>query len=144
MNARYDDLQAEYVADLRKVLPPVMAWWKEHAGRGPEKMQDAKSLNSFEQRWPMGPVAHPRVLEVVRIYYLRILELNRENETNKQPDAAPEEGDWGSDDDSDDVDFALPVDLLVNDLKTAAPDLFEIMTFLVFVPVGLSPGGEYC
>lgn len=145
MDERYEKLQAEYVADLRKIMPPVLEWWKRNAGRTPDKMGNSKSLNDFEARWPMGPVAHPRVLHVVRTYYLKINRLNRENELNRQPDDKPPvESDWGADDDADDdVSFALPIDLLVNDLEEIDPDLFKILSFLVFVPVGLAPDGEY-
>ncbi|WP_208603647.1 hypothetical protein [Mesorhizobium loti] len=82
---------------------------------------------------------------MLRTYYLAVHALNREFETLRPPlDTTPRESDWGTDDEEADVPFVLPIDLLVNDLESIAPDLYEIMSNLVFVPVGLAPDGEYC
>ncbi|RRH97420.1 hypothetical protein EH240_20890 [Mesorhizobium tamadayense] len=145
MNRRYQELQDTYLAELRSILPPILSWWKEHAVRPPAEMGTGGNRNDFERRWPLGPVAHPRVLAVLRTYYLAVLALNREFETLRPPqDTTPRESDWGIDDEEADVPFVLPIDLLVNDLESIAPDLYEIMSNLVFVPVGLAPDGEYC
>jgi hypothetical protein len=144
MHQRYKDIQDAYIAELRAILPPVLDWWSKHAVRPPAQMGQGGNRNDFERRWPFGPVAHPRVLDVLRTYYLAVHALNREFETLRPPeDEGPRESDWGADDEELDVPFVLPIDLLVNDLEAIAPDLHEIMSNLVFVPVGLAPNGEY-
>ena len=144
MTRTYEDIQSEYLVEVHKIIPSVLEWWRARAVR-PPSLDEGKPQNDFEARWPLGPAAHPRILHVVRIYFLQTYELNRENERRRTPrDDAPNESDWGTDDKGDDVKFYLPIDLLVNDIEEVDPDVYEVVSGLVFVPVGLSPAGEYC
>ena len=49
---------------------------------------------------------------------------------------------WGKDSEGTSTRYALPIDLLVNELKAVAPDLHDIMQGMLFVPIGADPEGE--
>jgi hypothetical protein len=99
-------------------------------------------MTDFHRRWPAGPVAHPRIIAVFRQYFFEVEELNER--TAAAEDARPGEDVeiWGKDVDSAVRSQVRPIDLLVNDLANVAPDLFEIMQGLVFVPIGMDPDGQ--
>jgi hypothetical protein len=144
MDARYQEIQSRYLAEMRVILPDIMAWWRTNAVRDPSDLT-GPARNAFEARWPAGPTAHPRVLHVFRKYFLEIDQLNLENEENEADGGvAPREEDWGTDDVDDESDFQLPVDILVDDLPDVAPDIYALVKGMVFVPIGLSPDEEYC
>jgi hypothetical protein len=145
MDKRYKGLQERYLAEMRTILPTVMAWWKANAVRDPAELKTSTPQNEFEARWPAGPTAHPRVLHVFRKYFLEIDALNLDNESRRTSDrVAAKDSDWGKDEDPEEVDFQLPIDLLVDDLPTVAPDVYELVKGLVFVPIGLNPDEEFC
>lgn len=85
MDKRYKEIQARYLAEMRTILPAVMAWWKAHAVRDPSELVGSVPQNDFEARWPAGPTAHPRVLHVFRKYFLEIDTLNLDNESREPP-----------------------------------------------------------
>ncbi|MBZ9683630.1 MULTISPECIES: hypothetical protein [unclassified Mesorhizobium] len=144
MDKRYKDIQAHYLAEMRTILPGVMTWWKAQAVRDASKLVGSAPQNEFESRWPAGPTAHPRVLHVFRKYFLEIDNLNLHNESREAPGSDDiEETDWGADDEPE-VDFQLAIDLLVDDLPSVAPDVYELVKGLVFVPIGQSPDEETC
>lgn len=143
MDPRYEDIQSRYLAEMRQILPEIMAWWKANGVRDATDITTPPS-NDFEKRWPAGPTAHPRVLHIFREYFLEIDELNVENEDREPPkDTAAKESEWGTDEDEE-ADFQLPIDLLVDDLSDTAPDVYGLVKAMVFVPIGLSPDEEYC
>ncbi|BAV51227.1 hypothetical protein MesoLj113a_62540 [Mesorhizobium sp. 113-1-2] len=145
MDKRYKEIQARYLAEMRTILPAVMAWWKAHAVRDPSELVGSVPQNDFEARWPAGPTAHPRVLHVFRKYFLEIDTLNLDNESREPPSGGEtKESDWGTDGETEEVDFQLPIDLLVDDLPNVAPDVYELVRGLVFVPIGQSPDEEFC
>ncbi len=130
---------------MRKIIPSVLMWWKERSAGPHEDLNTLAPRNDFERRWPLGPVAHPQILNIVRIYFLETYKLNLENEARARPLDRPQlESDWGEDDQERDVKFMLPIDLLVYDLEMIAPDVFNVVSNLVFVPVGQSPDEEFC
>ncbi len=144
MDQRYAEVQARYLAEMRVILPAVISWWSANAIRDPADLEASLPQNDFETRWPAGPTAHPRVLHVFRKYFLEVDTLNLENESHDSDAAnALKESDWGGDEDEE-LDFRLPIDLLVDDLPDAAPDVYMLVKGMVFVPVGLSPDEDYC
>ena len=79
----------------------------------------------------------------MRRHYLEVEELNVANEANPPEDASPlDEASWGAPAPPPVRAFVRPIDLLVNDLEHAAPDLIGIMGALVFVPIGTDRDGE--
>lgn len=143
MDSRFTEILDRYLAEMRAIRPAVLAWWNTHAERAVEELEMSTARNDFERRWPAGPTAHPRVLEVFRRYFLEIDNLNLEIETENKEKLSTSEHDWGSEADEEDP-FQLPIDLLVDDLRTTAPDVYQLVKGMVFVPIGLSPDEEYC
>jgi hypothetical protein len=141
----YDLIQSEFIRQMREIMPDILNWWRTNAEDRLSSFELREPRNAFEARWPFGPVSHPRVIHLVRKYFIETNLLNRRNEILRPPDRHEvRESDWGSDDEDQDVEFQLPIDLLVHDLEEVAPDVFSIVSNLVFIPVGLSPDEEYC
>lgn len=143
MDPRYSEIVDRYLAEMRAIRPSILAWWNVRAVRSVEELETSQAQNDFERRWPAGPTAHPRVLEVFRRHFLEIDSLNLEIESQDKDQRTIVEDDWFSYADEDEV-FQLPIDLLVDDLRSTAPDVYQLVKGMVFVPIGLSPDEEYC
>ena len=141
MREPYKKLQAEYVDVLRSVVPTVTRWWSDNCPYPATDTVPSEAMTDFHRRWPAGPVGHPRIIAVFRDYFFKIEALNEQ--TSAEDDAAqqPAEPVWGRDDVPAGRSQVRPIDLLVNDLANVAPDLFEVMQGLVFVPIGTDPDG---
>ncbi len=143
MDDTFRDLQERYIAELTAVMPAVLSWWTARAASPPDDVRPAP--DGFEARWPAGPVAHPRILEIFRRHFLEADALNLAAEAGRPPEDPRPPGElWGEEAAFEPVVFVQPIDLLVNDLETRAPELHAIMRNLVFVPIGLDPAGEFC
>jgi hypothetical protein len=143
MDSRYSSIVDRYLAEMRAIRPSIIAWWDAHAVRPVEELEFSSAQNDFERRWPAGPTAHPRVIEIFRRYFLEIDHLNLEIEAQDDEGRTAVESDWGLGADEDDP-FQLPIDLLVDDLQSTAPDVYQLVKGMVFVPIGLSPDEEFC
>ena len=79
MNERQKELLDSYVAELREAKKPVNVWWARlvavELARAPNKVAAA---NELRRRWPNGPATHPRVIAIVRKYYLACERMNDE------------------------------------------------------------------
>jgi hypothetical protein len=142
MNASYERLRDEYVEALRSVAPGVLLWWSDNCPYPATDPVPKEAMTDFHQRWPAGPAGHPRIIAVFRKYFFAVNALNER--TSAQEDA-PSQSDtavWGRDVEPAARSQVRPIDLLVNDLATVAPDLFAIMQGFVFVPIGMDPDGE--
>lgn len=144
MNDEYRDIQDRYIAEMRAVLPQILAWWNARAASAPAEIRTLDTASAFELRWPAGPAAHPRIIEIFRRYFFEVDALNVRGQTElaEQVRRDPTDPGWGEAVPPPDRTFVLPIDLLVNDLVTVAPDLHEIMQGFVFVPIGADPEGE--
>ncbi|MES2539933.1 MAG: hypothetical protein V4583_05025 [Pseudomonadota bacterium] len=141
MDKRYKDIQDHYRDELHAIMPAVMDWWFDGVEAS---TREAEGMTAFERRWPAGPAAHPRVIDVFRRYFIETDTLNLENERPSQGRADPyDEQNWGTIPVPETRAFVRPIDLLVHDLESVDPDLFEILAALVFVPVGIDPAGEF-
>jgi hypothetical protein len=137
MDPRYGELQERYIGEMRRILPDLFAWWD---GRSSGRFDEP---NDFDRRWPAGLVAHPRVLDVFRRYFLLVERINIENERPPEdPRSALDEASWGQDPPADRRNYTRPIDLLVNDLEDEAEDVWEVVQGIVFIPVGVDPEGE--
>lgn len=145
MDKRFKEIQDRYIAELRQMAPSILIWWE--ASQKTDRAATANSASglTFEQRWPSGLAAHPRIIDVFRKYFLEVSDLNDELEDERyeaRERRVEGEAAWGIDDADDAIPFEKPIDLLVNDLEANAPDLFEIMQGMVFVPIGMDPSEE--
>ena|SRR6187402_800544 len=134
MNEQYKQLRTDYINGLRTIIPAIIHWWSDNC---PYHWRDEVSnddMTDFHRRWPVGPAAHPRIIDLFREYYFKVWELNNKLAAEEKAMIVKPVT----------ISFQRPLDLLINDLSTVAPDLFEIMEGFVFVPVGMTPYGEEC
>ena len=142
MKKPYKRLQDEYIEALRSVTPMILRWWDDHCPYPATNPVPKEAMTDFHRRWLAGPAGHPRIIAVFREYFFKVEELNERTAAEERavPDGDTEV--WGKDVEPAARSQMRPIDLLVNDLATAAPDLFEIMQGFVFVPIGTDPNGE--
>lgn len=138
-----DELQKKYIQDLRALMPELEEWWKTLTGVS--KMTD-DAPSDVMARWPTGISGHPRVLDVFQTYffeldYLNVAALNAANQA--QNDAPFPSDPWGRDTLPESTGVQRPVDVLINDLETEAPDLAKLVMGIIMVPVGIDPEEEY-
>jgi hypothetical protein len=133
----FEEIQQAYIHELRLLQPELMEWWKTLAGI--KKLGDPVPAE-VSNRWPTGYSGHPRVLAVFRNYYLEIDDLNHDalQAAGEPPPEKPPEELWGTNDNGEPVDYRRPVDLLILDIKTKAPDLDKLVAGIVYIPVGLN------
>jgi hypothetical protein len=144
MHERLKAAQDSYVAELRSVVPAVSGWWAEQGRLDARKSVGATELG-FDFRWPAGAAGHPRILAIFRKHFFEVERINYELEMSTGPGPMPKSEDlWGKDIEEPTSEMVLPIDLLVEDLSIVAPDLYEIMGGLVFIPIGVDPKGDTC
>jgi hypothetical protein len=79
MGPRYRQIFVDYVKELRAVGVEVSRWWSGLVTETVAEVGDPiVAATELLRRWPVGPVAHPRVLAIVRKYYLACEQLNKE------------------------------------------------------------------
>jgi hypothetical protein len=109
MNARQAQLFARYVEELRSAKEYADLWWDgliEAEARTTGDREEA--VERVQGRWRVGPVAHPRVIAVLRKYYFECKRLNEEvsgEEPETERDEAhslPGEEDYDDEDEDDD------------------------------------------
>ncbi len=138
----YADIQTRYRAEMRSILPGVLEWWRARAQSAPADIRDPSTANAFEKRWPAGPAGHPRILSVFRTFFAETEALNDDHAAGEPEDDPPSEEDlWGLDEREPGRPFVAPADLLITDLQPLDPKLFEVLQGLVFIPIGIDPGG---
>jgi hypothetical protein len=150
---RYKILFDDYVRELRAAHEFVTRWWSNllaEAARSTATPELAEQ--EVRLRWPLGPTTHPRVIAVVRKYYIACERLNMTLETEKQGSVADTtaaaENDWGSEseeeaamgeehDDYWDEECEIdPPAFLYDVLYGREDELAEFMAYLVFSPIG--------
>jgi hypothetical protein len=143
-------LLRQYIDELRTAKPLVNAWWSRlvaaQLARTPDQVTAAAEL---QRRWPAGPAAHPRVLAIVRKYYLACDGLNRQLRRKLEEDSRelvphfPDGERQSQDDESDDrpVNPAAFVGETLVSPDTA--DLAKIVAKLSYWPIGIDSTGAY-
>jgi len=118
---RYELLSGEYLKEMRAVQALAEAWWKDLLKKSGEA--------ELRRRWPLGPAAHPRVIHVLRKYWFKVEDLNREVEQGK--------GKKGE-------EPVYPQHLLADDLLDGKnDDLAEWLNTLTYWPLGLDENEDY-
>jgi hypothetical protein len=149
MHPTFKTLQDEYLAALRPAVDEALRWWGAHCPYSHTEPRSYDEMHPFHRRWMAGPASHPRVIAVFREYYFRVQALNdsadaADARAAEQGGAAGEEERWGSDDPPASVPMERPIDVLVNDLSTLAPEMHEVMQGLQYVPIGMDPNQVEC
>jgi hypothetical protein len=135
MEQDFEQLSREYIEALRPVVAEVRQWWAAHCSYPHTEDRPFEEMAPFHRRWPVGPAGHPSVLAVFREYYFRVWDLNDHFAAEREA-GMPVAGEGEP---PPVVRFLRPMDLLVNDLQSAEPDLFDVMQGLVYVPIGRNP-----
>lgn len=145
MGPRQQQLWQAYVTELRAATAQVNPWWKALAMKAiQEGGTQVAAAMLLRRRWPVGPAAHPRILAVIRAYYLACHQLNQvlpvpEGVTDFRLDDTVE------DEQPSEPDLPINPLIFVRDslLTEATPDLARIATALTYWPIGMNEAGEY-
>jgi hypothetical protein len=140
----YGPLFDQYVVELRSTRAEVMTWWEQLHARETAIWGDKHSADqAIRMRWPLGPVAHPRVIAVYRKYYLEIDRLNRELTDDEGEDFHGDPLDAGLwVDDSEELLLQHPRAVLYERLEDVDTHLARFMDPFVFVPIGADADGR--
>ncbi len=148
MGPRHRTLQSQYVEELREAKVPIDLWWSAlQESAGSEGAGD-----EVLRRWPAGPCSHPRILAVVRKFFLACVRLNDELESEPPPNpdwAEPHE--WVGDDEelggqegAEEDQPVHPVEMVFDSLMTEPTyDLALFLAPLACWPVGLDEKQNY-
>jgi hypothetical protein len=143
MDKRLEALQANYIEELRAVAPEVERWWQSSIARNVMKGHPKGKSLDFDTRWPAGKSSHPRLLAVFRKYFLQAEAINATLYYEAQDKGGSiDEGSWGVETQQPTREQVLPIELLVEDIEDEAPDLFEFVEGLVFIPIGDDDSGS--
>jgi hypothetical protein len=157
---RHEQLFEQYVEALQEAKKFAERWWMELVEN---ELSIAGVLEEADKRlmrrWPNGPASHPRVLAVVRKYWLACNELNeliaQETYPGKAepesvyvlaPESAPEEDEEQSAEETEDQEEAevdphiFVLEWLMDDDHD---DLAEFLSSLTYWPVGLARDDQY-
>jgi hypothetical protein len=138
MNDLYKQLRSDYIDELRAITPEILRWWSDNCPYHWGDEVPNEEMTDFFRRWPFGPAAHPRIIHLYRKFHFAVLDLNDQLAADEKKQAEytgirPEI-----------ISRQRPQDLLVSDLSTVAPDLFDIMQLFLFLPIGMTLSGEEC
>lgn len=79
MTTRHERLYRAYATELRKAKTATEKWWRQLvASETAKEGAREAALARLEERWPLGPAAHPWVLAVLRKYWIACEQQNRE------------------------------------------------------------------
>ena len=121
MPTRHEELFKEYLKEIRGAQALAEAWWKDlvkKAGAGEAR-----------RRWPLGPAAHPRVIDLLRKYWFKVEDINRDLEAGT--------GKKGE-------EVTYPQHLLADELLDGKnDDLAEWLNTLTYWPLGLDENDDY-
>lgn len=141
----YDALFERYLHDLRGAREEALAWWNDLFARELAIETDPTTARlRIDLRWPCGPASFPRVIGVVRQYYLECEALQVSDESGPEAEADPiDDANWGSEDQGEaDQTWTEPRQLLIDHLRNVDDTLGEFMRFFVLLPVGRDEHGR--
>jgi hypothetical protein len=131
-----DEIYRDYEGEVLAILPSLEVWWNSLAGK-------TIGDTNREDRWPMGPISHPRFIAIFRRYFIEILNRNQLIEdglvdTADTSPTKPEEDLWGIEDSFDDYmpDLIRPQMLLIEQLAARRPELIKRIKYFVYIPIG--------
>jgi hypothetical protein len=78
MVTQHDELFEQYINELRAVKVLAERWWVSMLESEERVTGDVgAALKAVKERWPSGPASHPRVIAVIRKFFLACEALNR-------------------------------------------------------------------
>jgi len=121
MPTRHEELFQEYLKEMRAAQALAEAWWKDLVNKA--------GAAEARRRWPLGPAAHPRVIDLLRKYWFKVEDINRAIEAGK--------GKKGE-------EVIYPQNLLADDLLDGKnDDLAKWLNTLTYWPLGLDRNDDY-
>jgi hypothetical protein len=148
---RHLELLGRYVDDLRAAQADVDRWWGDLSARLLRELGRPEAVvEELQRRWPAGPGVHPRMLAVVRKYFLECDRLNKVIEA-EEPDDDPEAAEaheLAGEEESppEEVeDFEIPPRIFVGVglLSEETNDLALYLSKMTVLPVGHAENGDY-
>lgn len=142
LSSAYEEILADYIAELGVARDEAMAWWarliarKEAEGRSRPEAE-----HSCRMRWPAGPASYPRVIEVYRRHHLAVREVNQDYLDRNETDDGFNDPDLWDETDEEANLLLEPQALLFEELGRRDADLYSLMRFLVFIPMGFDREG---
>jgi hypothetical protein len=135
MDQSIDEIEANYIAEIRALAPKLHAWW--------DGLMTKEDGELVWRRWPTGVAGHPRMLAIFRKYYFQIEAFNQQSRDafGEAPPIDPEAM-WGEDDLGDAATFARHVERLIFKVVKSSPDIAEFVDGICFVPVGVDQSEE--
>jgi hypothetical protein len=149
MGPRYEALRSQYIHELRVAKSDVNDWWAALVERtlqltNHNKIEAARELR---RRWPVGPAAHPRILAIVRKYFLACDQLNQVIDKEQNDDLhqlVPHRLATFTEQEQEPDQTVSPGILVGESLLTpATDDLAKIVGQLTYWPVGVDEQGAY-
>lgn len=126
MPTPHEKLLKEYADSLRTAKEVAEEWWEALLASETLKTRDREqAVLSVKQRWPYGPVAHPRVLAVIRKYYFACQALNDRLAETKNP--------------AEEYPHVFVTDMLMED---GTDDLGQFVMGLPGLPIGVDSDGD--
>ena len=161
LNPRHAQLFARYVEELKTVKTFAELWWDKLIETEAQTAEDhEETVNRVRRRWRVGPIAHPRVIAVIRKYYFECERLNEEMSEaaeeeledleSEEPHHLPGEEDYDDqdeedddEDDEDDDDGAINPSLFLGEflVNPETEDLAEFVGKLTYWPIGMDLEG---
>jgi hypothetical protein len=141
----YAELFEMYLAELREACEEALAWWHDLLRRHVDGAADPEAeTRRLRSRWPLGPVAHPRVIAVYRKYYLAVDAVNQDIlEREETPmDGDPLDARFWVEAEDDGQALEHPRAVLYERLDRVDPHLARFMDYMVFVPIGADRDGR--
>jgi hypothetical protein len=129
MRTPHERLFADYVQELRQAKEEVEIWWRELIEAETRRVEDRQQARvQCKRRWPLGAAAHPRIVHVLRKYYLLCVALNDEltDADGEGDEVYPHQfvSEWLLDEDTE--------------------DLGDFISGLSYWPIGLDEDGDPC
>ena len=151
MGPRHLELLGRYVDELRAAQVEVERWWVDLSARLLRQLGDPEAVVAeLQRRWPAGPGVHPRMLAVVREYFLECDRLNKAIEA-EEPDDDPEEiqaHELAGEEETppeESHDFEIAPRIFVSEglLSEDTKDLAVYMMHMTVLPIGHDQNGNY-
>lgn len=136
MNDEFEKLYDMYVQELTKALDDAFSLW------GTLAMSEKYNALGFvyDTVWPAGMGGNPRVLAVIRKYFVEAgIIIERHNLREEDDDGDPQ---FGVDNDAESENPTTPDDFLFTVLSERDDDLSRKIGMLRFMPIGFQDNSD--